>query len=273
MKTNLKKITDQTIQGLLQNEIILPSSYFKLFAQNAKKINVDIKDSTFESEVSSVIVDELNSINNYMKKTVENIEVLTLATEDAQQAIKDKDENKLNTINATLDNMKKEIDALKGLIYTDSLTKTFNKQWIYNKAIQENGDFKSAGLLLLIDLIDCNYLANKYGNLLADNVIVYIAKFLVSKFKSENISFDIARYSNNQFILFVKEETRENMVSFIKNIRLLLANTTLKSNAGLMFKTSFHFSVVQYDATENFQHVIEKAAMLSSQEKEITKES
>ncbi len=273
MKTNLKKITDQTIQALLQNEIILPSSYFKLFAQNAKKINVDIKDLQFEREVSSVLVHELNNINNYMKKTVENIEVLTLATEDAQQAIKDKDENKLNEINSTLGHMKKEIDSLKGLIYTDSLTRTFNKRWIYNKAIQENGDFKSAGLLLLIDLIDYHYLANKYGNLLADNVILYISKFLVSKFKTENITFEIARYSNNQFILFVKEETRESLVSFIKNIRLLLGNTTLKSNSGLMFKTSFHFGAVQYDATENFQNVLEKATMLSNQEKEITKES
>ena len=53
-----------------------------------------------------------------------------------------------------------------------------SKKWIYNHAIKEDGTFKYAGLLLFIDLTDCNYLADKYGNLIADNVIIYISKYL-----------------------------------------------------------------------------------------------
>ena len=68
MKTKLKKITDKTVQDLLQNEIILPSSYFESFDKNAKDIKVDITDSDFEKEVSEVLVQELKVINEYMKK-------------------------------------------------------------------------------------------------------------------------------------------------------------------------------------------------------------
>ncbi|MCW8997046.1 MAG: hypothetical protein OQK77_14625, partial [Psychromonas sp.] len=81
----------------------------------------------------------------------------------------------------------------------------------------------------------------------------------------------IARYSNNQFVLFIKEETAENILSFVKNIRLELANTTLKSKSGLMFKTSFNFGVAKYSAAQDFQPTIEKAASLSRQEKETLK--
>ena len=271
MKDNLKKITDKTIQDLLQDEIILPSSYFKSFDKNAKSFSVDIKDPHFASEVSNVIEDELKNINTYMKKTVKNIDTLTEATEDAQKAIKEKNENKLKSISSTLIAMKDEIDALRDLIYLDSLTKTFNRKWIYNHAIKEDGTFKDAGLLLFIDLTDCNYLADKYGNLIADNVIIYISKYLTCKFKNEKIGFDIARYSSHQFILFIKEETFANITSFLENIRLELSNTTLKSKSGLMFKTSFHFGLIQYTEKEYFQSTIENAAALSIKEKESKK--
>ena len=38
MKNKLKQITDLTIQEVLGNEIILPSTYFKTFDKNIKKI-------------------------------------------------------------------------------------------------------------------------------------------------------------------------------------------------------------------------------------------
>ena len=122
MKTKLKKITDKTVQDLLQNEIILPSSYFESFDKNAKDIKVDITDSDFEKEVSEVLVEELKVINEYMKKTIKNIDNLSKATEEAQVAIQNKDESKLNSINSSLNDIKEELESLKGLVYLDSLT-------------------------------------------------------------------------------------------------------------------------------------------------------
>jgi GGDEF domain-containing protein len=270
VKANLKKITDKTIQDLLQHEIIMPSSYFKSFDQNAKHLSVNIKDDHFESEVSHIIVDELKNINSYMKKAAQKIDALSEATEDAQKAIQEKDESKLTSINATLVTMKNEIDALRDLIYLDPLTKTYNRKWVYNHAIEEDGRFKNKGLLILIDLNDCHYLAEKYGEQLADSVIIYITKFLTNKFSSEKISFDIARYSHNQLLLFVSENTHTTINSFLKSIRLELANTTLKNKSGLMFKTKFHFGIVKYTADDGFQRSLEGAAELARAEEENT---
>lgn len=263
MKNNLKKITDRTIQDLLQNEVILPSSYFKSFDKNAKNYNVDMNAPGFENEIRDLIVDELNNINNYMNQTVENLDILSSATDDAQQAIKDKDETRLKMLNANLSMMKNEIENLREQIYLDPLTKTYTRRWIYNQAINDDGTFKGDGILLFINLVDCDYLANKYGNLLADNVIQYVGKFLSSKFSAENLIYEIARYSNNQFTLFIKNESIEDIHSFTSNIKMMLGNTTLKSKAGLMFKTSFSFGMIEYSAMLNFQDSLEKAASIS----------
>lgn len=258
METNLKKITDRTIQDLLQNEIILPSTYFKSFDKNAKNLSVDITDEHFESEVNTVIAEELKNINAYMKETLRNIDVLAAATEEAQKAINEKDEHELETLNKTLVKMKGEMQALKDSIYIDPLTKTFNKKWIYNHALSAQGTFDEPGLLLLINVNDSQYLANKYGDLIADNVIIYIAKFLTLKFEHEKIDFNIARFGHDQFVLFIKNSTLENISSLITNISLALANTTLKSKSGLMFKTNFNFALNQYSCDESFQTVFEK---------------
>lgn len=272
MKDNLKKITDKTLQDLLQNEIILPSSYFESFDKNSKDLSVDIKDPQFENEVNNLIVDEFKNINNYMKKTVKNIDLLAEATHEAQTAIIEKDDSKLQSIHFSLTNIKNEIKELKSLIYLDPLTKTFNRRWIYNHNINKDGTLKHKGLLAYIDCSDCNYIAEQYGNLLADNVILYITKFLNQKLNDQNIDAEIARYSNNQFILFTHNERPDIITSFLKNISLKLANTTLKSKTGLMLKTNFHYAAVSYIANENFQDVIEKAASLSNQNKETKSE-
>lgn len=268
MKNNLKKITDKTLQDLLQNEIILPSTYFETFDQNAKELNVNIQEESFEKEVGDVLTEEFKRINNYMNQATTNLNTLSEATQDAQKAIKNKDESKLKTINSTLVTMKNEIDALRDLIYLDTLTKTFNRKWIYNHMICEDGTFNHEGLLLFIDINDCNYLASKYGSLLADHVVLYISKYLSSKLRAEHVVFDIARYSVYQFAIFVQEAVADEIVALLTNIRIELENTTLKSKSGLRFKTTFNFGTVEYTLDSDFQNVVETAASLATQERE-----
>jgi len=260
MRTKLKKITDKTVQDLLQNEIILPSSYFESFDKNAKDIKVDITDNDFEKEVSEVLVEELKLINDYMKKTIKNIDNLSKATQEAQVAIAQKDESKLNTINSSLNGIKDELESLKGLVYLDSLTKVYNRKWVYNQAIEGDGSIAYKGILLFIDITDFNYIVDKYGNLIADNVIIYISKFLSQKLKKESLSFEIARYSNDQFVLFIKDDNLENVNSFVNNLRLEFSNSTLKSKSGLTFKTNFSFGATKFNEGDDFQRILEIAA-------------
>lgn len=266
MKNSLKKITNKTLKELLQNEIILPSSYFKSFEQNAKKLSVDINDKHFQHEVSDVIEEELKLINHYMSKALNHLNELSEATDDAQRAIKDKDEDKLNTINATLVTLKNELSTMKTQMYRDPLTKTFNRRWLYDQGIQEDGTFKESGLLLFIHLNDCDYLTQQYGTPITDNVISYITKFIVHKFKSEAINYKIVRYSEDQLLLLIQNDSQENINPFTKGVRLELSNTTLKTKSGLMFNTSFYFGLVEYNARDNFQNMLEKTAALSLQE-------
>ena len=54
MKQELKKITDLTINDLLNNDIILPSTYFDKFNYHAKELEIDLDDEnlTIVTELS-----------------------------------------------------------------------------------------------------------------------------------------------------------------------------------------------------------------------------
>lgn len=268
MKKKLKKITDKTVQDLLQNEIILPSSYFESFDKHAKDIEVNLSDASFENEVSSMLVDELKNINKYMEETIKSMDSLSKATEEAQEAIENKDKSKLDSINSSLTLMKEEIDALRNLVYLDELTKVYNRKWIYNHAVKPDGTFGYSGILLFIDINDFNYIVDKYGNLIADNVIIYVTKFLSQKLKKEKLSFEIARYSNDQFVLFIKNENLASVVSYVNNIRLDFSNSTLKSKSGLTFKTNFTYGAVKFIESDDFQKTLEVTAELEDIDKQ-----
>lgn len=67
MKEKLKEITDLTINELLEEEVILPSEYFECFDKHAKLSEIELKDDSFEKEVDELLLNEISSINNYVK--------------------------------------------------------------------------------------------------------------------------------------------------------------------------------------------------------------
>lgn len=83
MKKELKKITDLTINELLNQEVILPSIYFEKFNENASKIEINIEDESFQNEINKIIIDEYNTIEEYINNIASNV---TLIKDSAKEA-------------------------------------------------------------------------------------------------------------------------------------------------------------------------------------------
>lgn len=267
MKNKLKKITDNTVNDLLQNEIILPSQYFQTFDRHAKLLDTDIRDESFEQEVNEVIVKEFETINGYMTKTEENIEKLSNATKDAKTAIKNRDEAELTKVYKEIQNLQKEIALLQTEMYVDSLTKTLNKKWIYSQFVDIDGNIQSNGVMVLINISDYNYIRETHGDLIGDNLIKFLADYINKHIKNEGSKFKIARYSANMFLLFFDELKINEVRVLINNIQKGLLNTTLKSKSGIMLQTSFYYTLTQYKNEDSFQSVLE---MLTTKIKEMS---
>lgn len=257
MKTQLKKITDLTVNELLNNEVIMPSIYFEKFNKNAKTLEINLDDTSFDKELNKIIVEDFETIENYMNSIMSNVGTIQKAANDTKVALKNKDIDMLSDIYKQMHTLEKEVKSLNSKLFVDELTNTHNRKWIYNKYLNKEADFKSNGIAILIDVIDYKYIEQEYGTLIANNLLIFITNFIKKNLKEEGSKYKIARFIDNQFFIFVSENNEKETKNLIFNIKQLLLNTTLKSNSGLVIKGNFDFYVKSFMENQSSKEVFE----------------
>lgn len=257
MKTKLKEITDSTVSELLGNEIILPSNYFQCFDKHAKTVDINLENETFEKELSELILDEFNSINSYVTDAITKIDDAAELTADAQQAIKDQNTLLLKNLYQQIGQLKNELQSITDNVYKDYLTKVYNKKWIYHKYLNKDTKFKNNAIIILIDVADYEYIAETYNQLISNNLLIYIASYLKTKLKEENLKFNIARYLKNRFVITLEEDDLPQVETLMSTISSVLYGTTLKSNSGVMIKPTFDYAALKVKKEESFHETLD----------------
>jgi len=258
MKKQLKKITDITINDLLNKEVIMPSIYFEKFNKNARTLDIDIKDSSFGKELNKLLIEDFNSIERYMNTIEKNASIIKEAVEGTQTALLNKDIDTLTDIYSQISKLEKEVIHLNKQLFVDDLTSSNNRKWIYNKFLNKEALFKRNGVCVLIDIVDFDYIDSEYGTLLANNLIIFINNFIKKNLKEEKIDFKVARFFDNQFLIFIEEKKEKEVSNLIFNIKQLLRNTTLKSKAGLAIRADYKYSISKYKESEESKEIFEQ---------------
>lgn len=256
MKTKLKNITDSTINELLINEIILPSSYFKCFDKHAKNIDIELENEDYSKELTKMISEEFEEINSYVNNAIKVIDKASDITSDAQEAIREQNSLHLKELYEEIGKLKKELENLSNNVYCDDLTKAKNKKWIYHKFLDNNTKFNKDGILILIDIESYNYILNTYNQLISDNLLIYIVNYLKSKLKDEALSYNITRYLKNKFIISLDNIDLKEIQSLFLTISSVLFETTLKSNSGIVIKPTFDYTMAKINKGEEFHEIL-----------------
>lgn len=257
MKKELKKITDLTINNLLNNEIILPSIYFEKFNYFAKEMEVNLDDLSLKKELDKIILDDFNNIEEYMKIIISGAIDLQENTKSAKSAILNKNNESLNDVYKKMINLENELKALTNKLFLDDISNTYNRKWIYNKFLDSNANFKEDGSCILLNVLDYFYLQKEYGELLANNLLIFATNFISKKLEEENYNFQIARYVENKFFIFISNENKQEIKNTILNIEQMLLNTTLKSNSGLLIKAKYEFKIIDYKKDQESKTIFE----------------
>lgn len=261
MKKELRKITNLTINELLNNEIIMPSVYFEKFNKNAKTLEIDFNDEKFNKEINELIIEDFNIIKNYMDIAANNAKKLKKVAKDTKKAIEDKDDDALTQIYKHMDNLEKEIENLNKKIFLDDLTSSYNRKWLYNQVLDKNAYFTKNGIISMIDLVDYDYIQKEYGDVISNNLLIFICNFLKKHLNDDKCEFKIVRFLNNKFLVLFSDKTQKDAKSLINNIKRLLANSTLKSKSGIILEANFKFKIKAYEKGTDSKELFE--ALLS----------
>lgn len=259
MKQQLKKITNLTINDLLNNEIILPSNYFDKFNQHAKTLEINLDDENFKTELNNIIIEDFQIIETYMNLIMSSTISLKDNTQNAKNAIINKDTDLLEDVYKRIVLLEKEIKNLNNKLFLDDITNTFNKKWIYHKLLDKNALFQDDGIVVLVDVIDYSYIQNEYGELLANNLLIFASKFIIQKLEAEELNFNIVRFTENKFLIFIldSEKQKKDILNNIINLEQTLLNTTLKSNSGLFIKAKYNFKISGFKINQESKEIFE----------------
>ena len=256
MSIKLKEITYKVLKKIKGKEVVLPADYSKLFEECAQEINFDLTDQEL---VLKDLNHDTSKLNDLVKTTNKNLETLQTSTKNAQEAIVSKDSKKLGKISQDLDEMKKKIQFLQQELFSDTLTKAYNRKW-FDMQYVHNNKFKEDGFLAFIDLNRFKQINDSYGHLIGDMVLKYLSNFLKKEvtFKHRHV----VRFAGDEFLLLIDDKTSYQKVNEeLKDIQEKLTKQKLKikSSDNVTFTFGFSYGLVEFKNNDLVDKIIEDA--------------
>lgn len=263
MSEVLKEITYLTLKELKQNDIVLPGEYSKEFSKHATGLEFDLKD---DDVVLRDLNRDMDKINFVVKQTNENIINLKDSTVSAKKAIEEKNTKSLETITSDLVKMQEQISFLEKELFSDSLTKAYNRKWFSDYYLTDE-KFPEDGYLAFIDLDKFKRINDEYGHITGDQVLKFLVKFLKKELDYEGVK--VIRYAGDEFMaIFSKEEMPSlNIQTIMKDAQDKLSKLKLKSEKVDALSFGFSYGIVEFKRFDELAQIIEKADELMYQNK------
>ncbi len=252
---NLEELTDITISDLMKRDVVLPSLYKERFETLAKAYNVDFEDTDFIMHSSEETIQKANDL---LDSTHTHIAKLSSSTQDAQDAIRDGDSDKLQRVSHEVAQLRDEMKQLQARIYTDPLTGKYNRQWISDHFLDDDGTFQEDGALTFIDLDRFKFINDTYGHTVGDKVLIYIANFLERSFESS----ELVRFAGDEFIVFSSTHDIKALNATFEKASDALTHKKIRATNGDILPMGFSFGIAAYKKGDTLKAVLEKADKL-----------
>ena len=240
--TVYKTLTDQ-VKNIINNiDIVFPARYHRLFSEVAKEHNVELGP------------DEIMTNEMLDDKVVEHAEHLSNSANKAVNAIETENKAELREVLEETKALREEIEQLKNTIYQDTLTKVFNRRWMEDNYLTDDGNhFKTNGVLVIIDMNDFKYINDNFGHISGDKVLYYVASQL------KRTGGNVVRYGGDEFfVVFDEDMTQKEAAKKMHIIRELVIKKQLKVNDN-RFQTSFSYGMTSFNSGDKADTIVETA--------------
>lgn len=255
MRVNkLQIITSDTCKELRKEDVILPSTYVKTFNKYAKDLKVDLETDT---ELTKEIQNDLNKARDIINQASEELDHFQHTASIAKDAIEKKDEKVLIECIDDVTSLQENLVKLQDELYSDHLTKVYNRRWVTERFLANEGNFKKIGTFVFIDLNKFKQINDEHGHLVGDNVLIFFTKLLKEHFSKLGVK--IVRYAGDEFALFAdgidRGDTQKHVEAFSKSID----TKKLKTADGKYIKIAYSYGLCEYSEKSNFQEVFDTA--------------
>ncbi len=255
----LQEITLECKRALDRLDVVTPPLYASLFREFAMERGLkDIPDNA--QSCAKIVETQISSLTQIGEKSDAHIERLDTTSKKALDAMERGDRRSLKKSIDETEALRREIEQLKESVYTDPLTKAYNRQWLDAHFLDKDGRITRSCHLAIIDLNYFKQINDTLGHVAGDKVLTYIASHL------KTYHVPLVRYGGDEFLLIFEEGSKEAETT-LNECRERLLRKKLKYQ-DKTFNVSFSYGITSCEANTLFYDAIESADSRMYKDKE-----
>ena len=166
--------------------------------------------------------------------------------------------NKEKFVNISeLNEVQSEIVLLRKQLFSDDITKTKNRLWIYKEKLSDNETFNDFGFMVSIKISDYKAIVKEYDSNVGNRLLKQVSDYMIGYMKEHHLKHEVVRYEDENFFIFLHELNEEEVEDHMLNMQKSMSNYKFKYRSR-MFMLIFNFAVMQYIENESFASVLDQ---------------
>ena len=166
------------------------------------------------------------------------------------------DKDKLVNI-AELNAIKAEILLMHKQLFSDDISETKNRLWVFKHKLNDHETFNDFGFLVSIKISEYEAIVKEYDSNVGNKLLKLVSDYMIGYMKDQHLNYEIVRYAEDNFLIFMYGLNEEEVEEQVVNMQKGMSNYTFK-HRNKVFRLIFYSAVMQYIKNESFSSVLDQ---------------
>ena len=156
-----------------------------------------------------------------------------------------------------LNELKIDMNLLRQQLFSDDITETKNRLWVFKEKLHNNETFDDFGFLVSIKISNYDGILKEYDSNVGNKLLKQVSNYMMHYMKEKNLKYEIVRYLEDNFLIFMHDLNEEEVEEHILNMQSGMSNYKFKHRSRI-FQLICYSAAMQYIKNESFSSVLDQ---------------
>lgn len=158
---------------------------------------------------------------------------------------------------ADINDLKHGIFLLRKQLFSDDITESKNRLWIFKHKLNNNETFKDFGFLVSIRISDYDKIVEEYDSNVGNKLLKQVSNYIIYYMKDKHLKYEIVRYMDDNFLIFMHDLNEDEVKEHVIDMQNGMSNYKFKHRSR-MFQLICSSAVMQYIENESFTSLLDQ---------------
>jgi len=156
-----------------------------------------------------------------------------------------------------INDLKHDIRLLREQLFSDDISKTKNRLWVFKQKLNNNETFNDFGFLVSIKISDYDKIVGEYDSNVGNKLLKQVSDYMMHYMKNNQLKYEMVRYKEDNFLIFLDNMNEEKVKEHVRDMQNGMSNYKFKHRSRV-FQLICYAAVMQYIENESFTSVLDQ---------------